>query len=453
MGKIITIRRGYNIRLLGAAEKSISPIPVSDVIAIKPSDFLHVKPKISVEPGDMIQAGECLFTDKNRPELAFTSPVSGEIAEIVLGEKRRIQEIRILPDKHETRYLTFPKSDPATLTKEDLIKRLLESGCWNYIRQRPYDLIANPSNKPKAIFISLFDTSPLAPDINFVINQERDHFETGLRALQTLSSNQVHLGVPAAAKTRGTPSTYPGIADDHIHFFTGPHPAGNVGIQIHHVNPIQKDEVVWYVHPQDVMIIGRLFDEGRYRADRIIALTGSSMNHPQYARAMTGQPLKDILQFAMPDGQARLIQGNVLFGQTSSMQDYLSFYTNQITAIPEGNEPEFLGWLLPGFKKLSLSRTFFSWLAPNRSYALDTNLHGEERAFVMTGQYDKVLPMNIFPVFLLKAILAKDIEKMEALGIYEVSEEDFALCEFVCTSKIAVQQIIREGLNLMLEES
>jgi Na+-transporting NADH:ubiquinone oxidoreductase subunit A len=225
-----------------------------------------------------------------------------------------------------------------------------------------------------------------------------------------------------------------------------------VGIQIHHTAPIQKGEVVWYVHPQDIIIIGRLFNEGRYRADRLIALTGEEIEHPRYVKCITGEPMRSILGKEVDATQTRIIQGNVLYGTTSSSADFLSFYTNQITAIPEGHEPEFLGWLLPGLNKLSLSRTFFSWLMPNKDYSLNTNLHGEERAFVMSGEYDRVLPMEILPVFLLKAIMAKDVEKMEALGIYEVSEEDFALCEFVCTSKIDVQKIIAEGLDLIREE-
>jgi len=453
MGKVIRIRRGYDIKLVGSAQKTLSPAPSSDVIAIKPADFRKVNPKLLVAPGEIVQAGQPLFTDKNRPDLHFTSPVSGEIAEIVLGEKRKIHEIRILPDKHETKYISFPITDPTRLTKEDLIHRLIESGCWNYIRQRPYDLIADPTVLPKAIFVSMFDTAPLAPDIEFIVNQERDHFATGIKALQRLSDNKLHLCYQATTQQKSSTTTYEGIDNDHLHFLSGPHPAGNVGIQIHHIDPLEKGQIAWFVHPQDVIIIGRLFDEGRYRAERYIAITGSSVNTPQYRLINTGHRMNDVLKdMAIAEG-TRLIQGHVLHGMSSSTEDFISFYTNQVTAIPEGDEPEFLGWLLPGLKKLSLSRTFFSWLTPQRKYALNTNLHGEERAFVMTGQYDRVLPMNILPVFLLKAILAKDLEQMEELGIYEVSEEDFALCEFICTSKIQVQQIIREGLDLMLEES
>lgn len=451
MGKSISIRRGFDIKLKGAAEKSTSELPLSDIIAVKPADFPAVTPKLLVEPGTEVLAGQSLFFDKNRPNLHFPSPVSGEVAEVVRGEKRRILEIRILPDR-ETRYVEFPKIDPAQLGRADILQRLQDSGCWNYIRQRPYSLIADPTDVPKAIFVSCFDSAPLAPDMRYVTSQEKENFLAGLRALQTLAHGHLHLCVHEKSEKSVLESDLTGIATDNTHRFSGPHPSGNVGIQIHHVSPLQKGEVVWYVHPQDVVIIGRLFLEGRYRADRLIALTGSCVAHPQYFRVMTGQRMSDLTGGRLTSEHSRIIQGNVLTGQNSAADDFLSFYTNQITVIPEGDQPEFFGWLLPGFKKLSLSRTFFSWLLPDRVYNLDTNTHGEERAFVMTGQYEKVLPMNILPVFLLKAILTRDIERMEQLGIYEVSEEDFALCEFVCTSKIDVQKIVAEGLEYIRKE-
>jgi Na+-transporting NADH:ubiquinone oxidoreductase subunit A len=451
MGKQISIRRGYDIKLKGAAEKSTTDLPTSDIIAIKPPDFMAVIPKLLVEPGDEVLAGQALFFDKDRPNLRFPSPVSGEVAEIVRGAKRRILEVRILADRKETRYAKFPKEDPAKLDRAKVIQQLLDSGCWHYIRQRPFSIIADSVDVPKAIFVSCFDSAPLAPDMAYIIGQEKENFQAGLQVLSVLANGNLQLGIRANGAGL-TENDLGGISSDNIHQFKGPHPAGNVGIQIHHVAPIQPGEKVWFVQPQDVTIIGRLFLEGRYRADRIVALTGSCVKQPQYFRACTGQGLESIVGDQLNAENCRIIQGNVLTGKKSSAADFLSFYTNQITVIPEGDQPEFLGWLLPGLKKLSLSRTYFSWLAPNRVYDLDTNMHGEERAFVMTGQYDKVLPMNIMPVMLLKSILARDIERMEQLGIYEVAEEDFALCEFVCTSKIEVQKIISEGLEYMQTE-
>jgi Na+-transporting NADH:ubiquinone oxidoreductase subunit A len=450
MAKPITLHKGYDIKLVGEADFTISDLPVSEVVAIKPPDFPGLVPKLVVEEGDEIRAGQPLFYDKNDPKIQFVSSVSGEVAEVVRGAKRRIMEVRIIPDRGERRYVQSDPADPLTLSRESIIERLLGAGCWNYIRQRPFSLIANPEDTPKSLFISCFDTAPLAPDLGYIIDFEQENFQTGLAALSQLAAGNLHVGIRGKATGKDiTNSDFKNISTEHIHPIQGPHPAGNVGIQIHHLDPIRKGEVVWYVHPQDVIIIGRLFREGRYRADRVIALTGSSVKAPQYFRAVTGQTMASILDTRIKADTARIIQGNVLTGTTSSSDDFLSHYTNQITVIPEGDEPEFLGWLTPGIKKLSLSRTFFSWLFPNRNYQLDTNMHGEERAFVMTGQYDKVLPMNIMPVVLLKSILARDIERMEQLGIYEVSEEDFALCEFVCTSKIEVQRIIAEGLEMV----
>ncbi|MBL7775069.1 MAG: NADH:ubiquinone reductase (Na(+)-transporting) subunit A, partial [Saprospiraceae bacterium] len=351
-----------------------------------------------------------------------------------------------------TRYLEFPKADPARLERGTVIQQLLDSGCWQYLRQRPFSIIADPTDVPKAVFVSGFDSAPLAPDLAYVVRQEPENFQAGLQALKVLANGELHIGLPGNGDGGLNEQDLGPVAAEHIHRFSGPHPAGNVGVHIHHTRPIRRGDVVWVAHPQDVLIIGRLFREGRYRADRLVALTGSCVEQPRYVRALTGQRMNTITGTGLTTGHSRIIQGHVLTGVGSSNDDFLSFYTNQITVIPEGDQPEFLGWLLPGLKKLSLSRTYFSWLMPNKVYDLDTNLHGEERAFVMTGQYDKVLPMNILPVYLLKAILARDVERMEQLGIYEVAEEDFALCEFVCTSKIEVQKIIAEGLQYMQTE-
>lgn len=449
MAKPITLHKGYDIKLVGEAGYTIENLPVSEVVAIKPPDFPGLVPKLMVEAGDEILAGQPLFFDKNNPQIKFVASVSGEVAEVVRGAKRRIMEVRIIPDRGDRRYVPGSPADPLTLSRENIVKRLLEGGCWNYIRQRPFSLIANPEDTPKAIFVSCFDTAPLAPDLGYIVDFEIENFQAGLAVLHQLALGNLHVGIRQESRGKAISENHlKPVSPEHVHPIRGPHPAGNVGIQIHHLDPIRKGEVVWYVHPQDIVIIGRLFREGRYRADRVVALTGSSVKVPQYFRAVTGQTMASLLEGRLKADTDRIIQGNVLTGATSSSNDFLSHYTNQITVIPEGDEPEFLGWLMPGVKKLSLSKTFFSWLFPNRNYTLDTNMHGEERAFVMTGQYDKVLPMNIMPVVLLKSILARDIERMEALGIYEVAEEDFALCEFVCTSKIEVQRIIAEGLEL-----
>src|SRR5690606_21008870 len=334
-----------------------------------------------VSPGDTIQAGQCLFTDKLRPELQFTSPISGEVAEVVLGAKRRPMEIRILPDKDNIQYKSFPVQDPGQLTRDDVVSRLLESGCWSYLRQRPYSIIARPEDTPKAIFISCFDSSPLAPDLSYVIGQDVSNFQTGLKALRRLAP-KMHLSSRSSGAT--DMATWVSGIDADTHTFDGPHPAGNVGIQIHHIDPIRPGEIVWVIHPQDVIIIGRLFSEGRYRPDRLVALTGSHIREPQYFHLPTGYRLASLLEGRTHPGDHRVIQGNVLHGTADTGDDFLSAGTNQITVIAEGGDPEFLGWMLPGFGKLSLSRTYFSWLFPNRTYSPDTRINGEHRAFVMT---------------------------------------------------------------------
>lgn len=441
MGKAVHIRKGFDIKLVGKASNETAHAPISSVFAIQPPDFKTLIPKLLAKQGDEVLAGQPLFYDKDRPEIKIPSPVSGEVVEIVRGAKRVILEVRIVPDK-ENRYVTFDV--PKTLTKENITALLLESGCWSYIRQRPFSTIADPEKPPKSIFVSCFDSAPLAPDNNYIIGSEKENFQRGLSVLNTLAAGNLNVGIAEGqADLIGN-----SISTDKTHQINGPHPAGNVGIQIHHIDRIKKGETVWYVNPQDVVIIGRLFGSGKYQAERTIAITGSLTQKPSYVKALTGQPLKDIIgdKITFTDN-TRVIQGNVLTGRTTYEDNFLSFYETQISAIPEGKEPEFFGWLLPGLDKLSLSRSFFSWITPKKKYDLTTNTHGEERAFVMSGEYEKVLPMDIMPVQLLKSIMAQDLERMENLGIYEVAEEDFALCEFVCTSKIDVQRVVGEGLE------
>lgn len=442
MGKTVHIRRGFDIKLVGQPINETAQVSQPSVIAVQPPDFNTLTPKLLAKPGDEVLAGQALFYDKDRPDIKVPSPVSGEVAEVVRGDKRRILEIRIIPDK-ETRYTSF--KIPKQLNKADIKSILLESGCWSYLRQRPFSIIADPETEPKAIFVSCFDSAPLAPDMNYVLGSEKENFQLGLSVLNTLADGKLNAGIREGQEDLVGQA----VAAGNTHQIKGPHPSGNVGIQIHHIDRLKKGEVAWYINPQDVVIIGRLFAEGKYLAERTIAIAGSLAEKPSYVRALTGQPLKDVLKnnITFNEDTTRVIQGNVLTGRTAHEDNFLSFYTNQITAIPEGKEPEFFGWLLPGLDKLSLSRSFFSWLTPKKKYDLNTNTHGEERAFVVSGEYEKVLPMDIMPVQLLKAIMAQDIERMENLGIYEVDPEDFALCEFRCTSKIDVQQVVGNGLE------
>lgn len=449
MSEYIKIKRGLNLKLIGEATKSVLDLPIADVFAIKPKDFVGLTPKLLVKERDTVLAGSPLLYDKNNETIRFCSPVSGEIVEIVRGEKRVILAIKILADR-EIKHLPFDKSKPSQNSREDIITKLLESGVWPFIRQRPYGIIANPSDTPKSIFISAFDTNPLAPDYDFIIKGQEIHFQTGIDALKKLTTGKLHLNIAA---DNAPSSPFLQVKNVQINKIAGPHPAGNVGTQIHHIDPINKGDIVWYINPQDVIIIGKLFNEGKFDATRIFALTGSQIETPKYYKTIVGTSIKNSINEAcLKKGENRIISGSILSGSQIPSDGFLGFYDSQITIIPEGNEYEFMGWLAPGLHKFSISRTFFSWLTPNKKHNLNTNTHGEERPFVMTGQYEKVFPMDIYPVQLLKSILIEDIDMMEKLGIYEVVEEDFALCELVCTSKIKSQEIIRHGLDIIRKE-
>ena len=449
MSKYIKIKKGLNIKLAGEAARVISDLPLPETFALNPPDFTGIIPKLLVHPGDEVQAGTPLFYDKNNEAVKFCSPVSGEVIDIVRGEKRRILEVKILADK-EINYASFEKANPNDLSRDAITEVLLNSGVWPFIRQRPFGIIANPADIPKAIFISAFDSNPLAPDNNFIMEHAGEDFQTGLDALRKLTLGKMHLTLHAHQQPSAAFSNAKGVQINRI---SGPHPSGNVGVQIHHIDPINKGELVWYINPQDVLIMGRLFNQGRFDASKIVALTGSQVHHPKYYKVVIGSSVKTLLaDGGLKEGENRIISGNVLTSKQILADGYLDFYDSQITVITEGHEPEFMGWLAPGLNKFSKSRAFFSWLMPNKKYDLNTNMHGEERPFVITGQYEEVFPMDIYPVQLLKAALIEDIELMENLGIYEVTEEDFALCEFVCTSKIESQEIIRRGLDLVRKE-
>lgn len=444
MSKVIKIKQGLNINMLGAAEKIIKKANQADFYAVKPTDFKGIRPKLVVKIGDKVKAGTPLFYDKFQPEVQFTSPVSGEVVEINRGERRVILEVVVRADA-TIEYEKFKVGD----SKEEIVEVLQKSGLWPALRQKPYSTIANPQDTPKSIYISAFDSAPLAPDMDYLARECEEYFQKGIDVLSKLTEGTIHLNINADYPASDTFTKAKGI---QINKFTGPHPAGNVGVQINKINPINKGDIIWYTYPQEIITIGRLFDKGIYDATKIIALTGSEVKNPKYFKIINGASIKNIVSDNINEGELRYISGNVLTGSKISYEGYVSYYDNQVTVIPEGNYYEFFGWALPGFKKHTGSRALFSSLLPGKKFRLDTNIHGGNRAFVMSHEYNKVFPMDIYPVQLIKSILVEDIDKMEQLGIYEVDEEDFALCEYVCTSKIEVQSIIRTGLDLMRKE-
>ncbi|HOU68546.1 MAG TPA: Na(+)-translocating NADH-quinone reductase subunit A [Paludibacteraceae bacterium] len=449
MAEVIRIKRGLDIKLKGKSEEVFGKSEPATLFSVRPDDFQGIKPKVIVKDGDAVKAGSVLFYDKANPEMKFVSPVSGTILAVNRGDKRKFLDIRIQSDgKFESE--SFQKVNPSSMTSEKVKELLLSSGFWPFIKQRPYDIVANPNEKPKAIFISGFDTAPLAPDYDFVIQGKKEEFQLGVDALAKLTNGKIHIGVNVESASK----IYKSLTGVEIHEFDGPHPTGNVGVQIHHIDPINKGESVWTINPQDVVTIGTAMKKGIYDFSKVIVLDGSSVKHPAYYRTVYGAQISNIVKGNVVETTPlRYISGNPLSGRHVSADGFLGAYDTQICVIPEGNTSEFLGWIMPRFKKFSVNHTYFSWLmGSNKEYALDTNLNGGERAFIMSNEYHKVFPMDILPEFLIKAILAKDIDKMEQLGIYEVAPEDFALCEFVCTSKIETQRIVREGLDYIRKE-
>ncbi|MDT0691041.1 Na(+)-translocating NADH-quinone reductase subunit A [Salegentibacter sp. F188] len=444
MSKDIRISRGLSLNLEGEAEKELLEAPRSKTYAIKPPDFHTVVPKTVVKEGAKLLAGDEIFFSKYTGEVRFTSPVSGTIKEIRRGAKRRIMEVIIEADPEDS-YREFGKMDASATGAEDVRARILESGCGAFINQRPYDIVADPKDEPKAIFISAVSTAPLAADKGFIIKDKVAAFQEGVNALRKLTKGLVHLSVDDSSA-----AYLKDIKGVELHNVKGPHPAGNVGVQIHKIDPINIGERVWTVSPEDVAIIGNVFLTGRYVADRTIAVTGSEAKNRKYFRTKIGANVTDLIG-EVPD-DVRIISGTVLTGQKLSNHQYIGFYDNEVTLIPEGNKYRMFGWLPFTYNNIhSNSRTSLSWLS-GKKFKPTTNLNGEERALVVTGEMEKVLPMDIYPMQLVKACLAGDIEKMETLGIYEVAPEDFALVEYVNTSKIEIQEVIRLGLDLMITE-
>ncbi len=447
MSKDIKIKKGLDIKLVGEADKTVENAIKSNFCTIRPEDFHSVIPKLVAKEGATLQAGDVIFYDKSNENVKFVSPVSGTVVEVQRGPKRRVDAVKIKVDKTQVYkdFGVYDSTSDASVTKS----HLLASGCWPFIKQRPYDVIANPDKSPKSIFISANSTAPLAADLDFVLAGKEAVLQAAVSALSKLTEGQVHIGV-------GSPnSPLMRVKDALIHKVSGPHPAGNVGTHINKLDPINKGETVWTVNAQDLVIMGELLLTGKFNAERIVALAGSSVKKPRYFKTIIGSEVATMIYDNGVDknGNDRIISGNVLSGKQLNPDGSLGFYDNVISVIPEGDDYEFFGWNKPIFNKISTSRALtFSWLTPNKKYELNTNTNGEHRAFVVTGSYEKVFPLDIFPMQILKACMYEDLDEMEALGMYEVAPEDFALTEFICVSKQPHQDIIRKGLDLMLKE-
>ncbi|MTI30303.1 Na(+)-translocating NADH-quinone reductase subunit A [Xanthovirga aplysinae] len=451
MSKLIKLKKGFDIKLVGKAEKKIAEAPQPETFAVKPTDYPgFYMPKMLVKEGDVVKAGTPIFYDKKKEGIFYAAPVSGEVVEVKRGEKRKLLEVKILADK-QISYEEFSKFNVSELTKlsrKEATEQLLNSGVWPNIIQRPYGIVADPNDTPKAIFISAFDSHPLAADLSFTLKGEEQNFQAGLEVLSKFTDGKIHLNVNADSEDA---AVFSQAKDVVINKISGPHPAGNVGVQIHHIDPINKGDVAWTVSPFGVAQIGKLFLTGHYDASRVIAVAGSEVKNPQYYKTYTGASIKKFVGNNLKSNHVRFVSGNVLTGEKVDSDGHLGFYHNLLTVIPEGDYYEMLGWALPS-KRLSFQRALglLSFLNPNKEYVMDTNTRGEKRAFVQTGVFEQVTPMDILPTHLIKAVMAEDYDNMEALGIYEVVEEDLALCEFVDVSKHDIQAILRHGIDLML---
>ena len=446
MATIIKLYKVFDINLKGRAIEQKIQLKSNGKYALMPDDFEGVTPKVVVKEGDKVQAGDALFVNKQYPEVKFASPVSGTVSAVVRGERRKVLCVKVDADAQQS-FVDFGKRDVAKLDGKAVIDALLEAGLFGYINQLPYAVSTNPSVMPKAIFVSALRDKPLAADFEYEVKGQEADFQTGLTALSKIA--KTYLGV-------GVGSVLENVKDVEVNVFDGKCPAGNVGVQVNHIDPVNKGEVVWTIgDPSVVLFIGRLFNSGKVDLRRTVALCGSEIKSPAYVDMLVGEELSTLLSNSYDASKSvRIINGNVLTGKPTTKEGFLGAHTSEITVIPEGNDAdEMLGWILPRFNQFSVSRSYFSWLCGKKQYALDARIKGGERRMIMSGEYDKVLPMDIYGEYLIKAIIAGDIDRQEALGIYEVSPEDFALAEFVDSSKLELQRIVREGLNILRKEN
>ena len=446
---MIKIKKGIDIHLVGEAKKEMKVYNPA-LYALKPLDFIGVVPKMHVAEGDDVKVGTVLFHDKKNEGIFFTSPVSGKVKAIVRGEKRVILQVVIESDgKYEA--IDFGKADPSVLTRNEVIEKMVQSGTWTMLRQRPYSTIANPQDEPKCVVVSMFDTAPMAPDNNFIVAEKMESIKAGVEALAKLTNGMVYLNVNSSETKKALEALNFSAKNVSVNEFKGPHPAGNVSTQLNVLSPINKGETVWYTYAQNLVAIGNLFLTGNYDSNRVVAFTGSEVKEPAYYQTRIGADMSGLYNNITSEN-VRIISGNVLTGKKINGDNFLGFYDSQISVIPEGDHYQLFGWLAPNFKKFTSTNTMGASLCKKRSKVLDTNLNGGIRPLIMTGNFERVFPFDIYPMQLIKACIIKDIDQMEELGIYEIDAEDFALCEVIDPSKTPIQQIIREGLELLRKE-
>lgn len=448
MTQIIKLHKGLDIRLKGTADKTKRKLSMSDEVALSPESFPGLTPKVVVHEGDHVRAGDALFINKHYPDVKFSSPVSGNVSAIIRGDRRKVLKIVISPDATQ-QYADFGVKDVSALSAGDVISSLCEAGLFGYINQLPYAVSTNPDVLPKGIFVSALRDKPLSADFEFELNGNEKDFQTGLTALSKIAKTYLGIGRSQSSESLRQ------MKNVEVNIFDGPCPAGNVGVQVNHLDPVNKGETVWTVEPTAVIFFGRLFNSGKVDLRRTIAVAGSEVLNPSYAEVVVGQKISSILKDNVSERtHLRIINGNVLTGRKCDSNDFLCAHASEVCVIPEGDDAdELFGWIMPRLKDYSTSRSYFSWLCRNKEYALDARVKGGQRHIIMSGEYDSVLPMDIYAEYLIKAIIVGDIDQMEALGIYEVAPEDFALAEFVDSSKLELQAIVRNGLDMLRKEN
>ena len=447
MANVIKLRKGLDVNLKGKAAKEQFQVKDPGVYALMPDDFTGMKPKVVVKEGDVVKVGDALFVDKGHPEVKFVSPVSGKVTMVERGDRRKVLSVRVEADA-EQQYVDFGKKNVEQMTAGQVKETLLESGLFAFMKQRPYDVVPDPAVAPKAIFVSAFNSMPLAADFEYVLQGREADFQAGLTALSKMA--KTYLGVNA--KQGSTALT--AAKNVTVNLFDGPAPAGNVGVQINHIDPVNKGETVWTLGAEEVIFVGHLFNTGKLDFTRVVAFAGSEVKKPAYCQMKVGQQLSTLVAGRVTEGRTlRMVNGNVMTGVKTTKDGFLAAHATEVNVIPEGDDVhEMLGWIMPRLGDYSTSRAYCSWLSGKKEYTLDARVKGGERHMIMSGEYDRVFPMDIFPEQLVKAIITGDIDRMEALGIYEVAPEDFALCEFVDSSKLEVQRIVREGLDMLRKE-
>ena len=449
MVNVIKLRKGLDINLQGKAEQTKIGLKPAGLYALQPDDFTGVVPKVVVKEGEQVEAGQALFVDKNHPEILFVSPVSGKVKAVVRGERRKVLAVQVEAAQQQ-QPVDHGKNSPQNMKAQEVVDLLLKAGLFGFINQLPYAVVANPQDKPKAIAVSALRDKPLAADFEYELKGQENDWQTGLDALAKIAPVYLGIGKNQSAKALVDAKNV------EVNVFDGPCPAGNVGVQVNHLCPVNKGEVVWTVEPTAVLFIGRLFNTGKVDLTRCVAFVGSEVKNPAYVDMMVGQELNTLLANSLKNTKhVRIINGNVLTGVPTTKEGFLGAHSSEITVIPEGdNVDELAGWIMPRLNQFSVNRSYFSWLfGKKKEYALDARVKGGERHMIMSGEYDRVFPMDIYPEYLIKAIITNDIDRMEQLGIYEVAPEDFALSEFVCSSKLELQKIVREGLDMLRKEN